>query len=251
MNIPADKTMVDGAEERRGPAHIAIIMDGNGRWASARGLPRVEGHRRGAKAVRKAIQGAIDCHVDYLTIYAFSTENWNRSTEEVSDLMGLLRFYLKNELKQLAKEGVCLRIIGDRTRLADDIQDLIANAEKNTKDNDRLTLVIALNYGSRDEIVAAIQSIASDAIDGAIQPSDIDETLVSSALYTSDIPDPDLVIRTSGEKRISNFLLWQLAYSELMFMDVNWPDFSEQHMQTAVNEYMSRNRRFGGRPEDQ
>ncbi|WND02384.1 isoprenyl transferase [Temperatibacter marinus] len=248
MNISADSLTTDCAQERNGPQHIAIIMDGNGRWAEERGLPRVEGHRRGAKAVRNAIEGAVKCGVGYLTIYAFSTENWNRSSAEVSDLMGLLRFYLQNEIKTLHKEKIRLKIIGDRSRLDADIQKMITTAEDKTADNERMTLIIALNYGARDELVNAFKIIAGSIEAGRLKSSDVTEQLITDHLYTARLPDPDMVIRTSGEKRVSNFLLWQIAYSELLFLDVFWPDFSEDHIQQAVNEYMSRNRRFGGRP---
>lgn len=249
MNIPASYSVTD-QEKCQGPAHIAVIMDGNGRWAKERGLPRAEGHRRGAKAVRSAIKGAVDNGLDFLTVYAFSTENWNRSSEEVSDLMGLLRHYLKNEVKSLHKEGIRLKVIGDKAGLDQDIQTLIKQSEEKTADNERLTLSIALNYGGRHELVHAMKELALDIQKGTLSPDDISQATISDRLYTKNIPDPDLVIRTSGEHRISNFLLWQIAYSELLFLDVYWPDFTEDHVKMAVENYKARQRRFGGRPDD-
>lgn len=228
------------------PAHVAIIMDGNGRWARARGLPRTEGHRRGAESVRVAIRSAIEAGVSYLTLYGFSSENWTRPSDEVRDLMGLLRFYLRSEIAELKKNGVRLRVIGDRARLDADIQKLITEAEKETRDNVRLTLVIALSYGGRSEIVAAARALADKAATGVISPEDIDEQAFAGALYTAGIPDPDLLIRTSGEHRISNFLLWQLAYAEFVFLDTLWPDFSADDFANAIKDFQGRERRFGG-----
>ena len=227
------------------PQHIAIIMDGNGRWAQAKGLTRTAGHKRGAEAVHRAVEGAVEEGIRYLTLFGFSSENWKRPAQEVRDLMGLLRFYLKSEIKKLNNEGIRLRIIGDRYRLEPDIVTLITEAEERTADNLRLDLTIALSYGSRAEIVLASQKIAEQVAAGNITPGDVSEELISSHLYTRDIPDPDLLIRTSGEHRISNFLLWQLAYTELVFIDKRWPDFNKVDFRIAISEFQSRERRFG------
>ncbi|MGY8961637.1 MAG: polyprenyl diphosphate synthase, partial [Alphaproteobacteria bacterium] len=200
-----------------GPAHIAIIMDGNGRWAKARGLPRILGHRKGAEAVRRTIQAAGDLGVSYLTLFGFSSENWNRSEKEVGELMRLLRFYLQSETADLHSKGVKIRVIGDRTKFSADTVKLIEFAEDQTKSNEKLTLILALSYGARQEITATVRAIAQAAAAGSLQPDEIDESFVSSNLLTAGVPDPDLLIRTSGEQRISNFLLWQLAYTELVF----------------------------------
>ncbi len=229
-------------------SHVAIIMDGNGRWATRHGKPRAQGHRKGADAVREAIEGAIDCGVEYLTLYAFSSENWNRPAEEVSDLMGLLKLYLQREIKNLHKQGIRLRIIGRRERLAPDIITMIEKAEAKTQANSRMTLVIALSYGSRDEIVAAARKLAAAAMRGEIAPEAIDEAAFSAALWTDGIPDPDLIIRTSGEQRLSNFLLWQAAYAEFSFPDLLWPDFTKADFKLAIEDFLGRNRRFGARP---
>ncbi len=227
------------------PAHVAIIMDGNGRWATQRGLPRTAGHKKGVEAVRRALEAAGDLGIRYLTLYSFSSENWNRPQDEVSDLMQLLRFYLRGEIATLHRNGVRLRVIGDRSRLAHDIVQLIRNAEELTGANTGLTLVIALSYGSRAEIVQAARDVAQAARDGRLDPEALTERVFAQHLYTRDIPDPDLVIRTSGEKRISNFLLWQLAYAELVFLDTLWPDFTKVDMENAVQEFHRRDRRFG------
>ncbi|HYC04856.1 MAG TPA: isoprenyl transferase [Azospirillaceae bacterium] len=227
------------------PAHVAIIMDGNGRWATQRGLPRTAGHKKGVEAVRRALEAAGDLGIRYLTLYSFSSENWNRPQDEVSDLMQLLRFYLRGEIASLHRNGVRLKVIGDRSRLAHDIVQLIRNAEELTGANTGLTLVIALSYGSRAEIVQAARDVALAACDGRLDPEAITERVFAQHLYTRDIPDPDLVIRTSGEKRISNFLLWQLAYAELVFLDTLWPDFTKIDMENAVQEFHRRDRRFG------
>ena len=227
------------------PQHIAIIMDGNGRWAQTKGLSRTAGHKRGAEAVRHAVEGAVEEGIRYLTLFGFSSENWKRPAQEVHDLMGLLRFYLKSEIKKLNKEGIRLHIIGDRNRLEPDIVKLITEAEERTADNLRLDLTIALSYGSRAEIVLAARKIAEQVAAGSLTPGDVSEDLISSHLYTHDIPDPDLLVRTSGEHRISNFLLWQLAYTELMFLDKRWPDFNKEDLRTAISEFQSRERRFG------
>ncbi|MDH5187926.1 MAG: isoprenyl transferase [Rhodospirillaceae bacterium] len=227
------------------PAHVAIIMDGNGRWAKARGLPRSAGHKRGAEAARKAVRAAAEAGVSYITLFGFSSENWSRPDEEVSDLMGLLRFYLKREIKSLQKDGVRLRVIGNRAMLPTDIQELISAAEKQTENNARITLIIALSYGGRAEIVNAAMSLAVKASEGVIDPSEINEEMFSGYLETVGIPDPDLLIRTSGEKRISNFLLWQTAYSEFIFTDTLWPDFSAEDFDAALAEFSARERRYG------
>ncbi|MBC8337247.1 MAG: isoprenyl transferase [Rhodospirillales bacterium] len=227
------------------PEHIAIIMDGNGRWAQAKGLPRTVGHQRGADAVRNTVKASIALGVRYLTLFGFSSENWKRPAGEIKDLMGLLRFYLKKEISELDRQGICLKVIGDRERLEPDIVSLIDGAEIQTAGNTRLTLTIALSYGGRSEITAAARRIAEDVLAGTLAIGNIDEAALSSRLYTADMPDPDLLIRTSGEERISNFLLWQLAYSELVFTDVLWPDFSEEHLTNAVQEFHNRERRYG------
>ena len=233
------------ADPSPGPHHVAIIMDGNGRWAKARGLPRVAGHRRGADAVRRVVRGAGELGIPVLTLFAFSTENWTRPADEVNDLMGLLRHYLRGEIAELHQQGVRLRVIGDRARLAPDIVTLIDNAEQLTRDNARLTLIVALSYGGRDDIVRAARKLAEDVAAGRVKSADIDEARLSSALFTAGIPDPDLLIRTSGEQRISNFLLWQLAYTELVFIDTLWPDFGRADLERAITDYHGRERRYG------
>ncbi len=228
------------------PAHIAIIMDGNGRWATARGLPRTAGHKRGVEAVRNAIEGARELGVRYLTLYSFSTENWSRPEDEVSTLMQLLRFYLRGEIAKLHKNGIRLRVIGDRQRLSPDIQALIENSEALTAGNREMTLVLALSYGGRQELVDAARRMAESVARGEMTPGEINAESFSRHLFTgSDIPDPDLMIRTSGEKRISNFLLWQLAYAELVFVDTLWPDFTRRELEDAIREFHRRDRRFG------
>ena len=228
------------------PRHIAIIMDGNGRWAADRGLPTAAGHRRGAEAARAAVRGCLDLGVEYLTLYAFSSENWKRPADEVRDLMGLLRLYLRRELDELAGAGVRLRAIGERGRLDADIRALIASAEARTGANVRLTLTVALNYGSRNEIAAAARAIARDARAGRVDPESVDAAAFSARLETDGAPDPDLVIRTGGERRLSNFLLWQSAYSELVFTPTMWPDFGRESLEAAIGEYRGRERRYGG-----
>tara|TARA_B100000700_G_C14773521_1_gene727842 strand:+ start:123 stop:860 length:738 start_codon:yes stop_codon:yes gene_type:complete len=227
------------------PIHIAIIMDGNGRWAAARGLQRTAGHRRGAEAVRQSVEGAIKEGIKFLTLFGFSSENWKRSPEEIDDLMSLLRFYLKSEIKKLHKEGIRIRIIGDHSRLDRDISELIKEAEEKTSKNIRLNLTIALSYGSRAEIVAASQKIMRQILAGKLKIDEVSEELFTANLYTTELPDPDLLIRTSGEYRISNFLLWQIAYTELVFLDKHWPDFSKDDLRIAIEEFRSRERRFG------
>ena len=227
------------------PNHVAVIMDGNGRWAKAKGLPRKMGHVQGGKNVEDMLYVCDELGIKYFTVYAFSTENWKRSEDEVSALMTLLRSYLSSGFKKAAKNNVRIRIIGDRTRLADDIQKLIEDLEEDSKDNTGLQFQIAINYGSRDEIRRMMQDTAKKVKDGTLNPEDIDEDYISSNLDTRDIPDPDLLIRTSGEQRISNFLLWQIAYSEFYFADCHWPDFYKKELIKAIEEYNKRDRRFG------
>ncbi len=234
-----------GNSELKIPRHIAIIMDGNGRWARARGLPRIEGHRRGAESVRTAIESSVKYGVRYLTLYSFSSENWSRPKQEVDDLMGLLRRYLRSEIADLHKNGVRLRVIGNRSDLSSDIVQLIEESEAYTAENTTLDLIIALSYGGRAEITNAARSIAEKVKAGELEPEEVTEPLFEDYLETADIPDPDLLIRTSGEQRISNFLLWQLAYAEFVFLDCNWPDFSEQHFLEALGTFSHRERRFG------
>jgi undecaprenyl diphosphate synthase len=235
------------ARGNKAPRHVAIIMDGNGRWAKQRGLPRVAGHKAGAEAVRRAMQAAVDNGVEVLTLYAFSSENWRRSTEEIADLTGLMRFYLERELATLHKEGVKLRLIGDYSAFGPDLVARLERAIEHTGGNRRLTLVVALNYGSRTEIAGAARALAVKAAAGEIEPDAIDETAIEAELQTHGLPHLDLLIRTSGEVRLSNFLLWQAAYAELMFVDTLWPDFSEQDFAEALERFAARERRFGGR----
>ncbi|HAT36810.1 MAG TPA: isoprenyl transferase [Rhodospirillaceae bacterium] len=227
------------------PTHVAIVMDGNGRWAKARGLPRSEGHRRGAESARKAVQCAADLGIQYLTLFSFSSENWSRSASEIEDLMGLLRWYLRSETAELHKNNVRLKVIGERSRLPKDIVELIENAETTMDGNTGLTLILALSYGGRQDIVAAARILARQVAEGALQSDAIDESLFGRYLATGGIPDPDLLIRTSGEQRISNFLIWQLAYTEFVFTEVLWPDFDDSHFENAVAEFRRRDRRYG------
>ena len=225
--------------------HIAIIMDGNGRWATKRGLPRLAGHKKGAEAVKIVTEAAAEAGVKYLTLYAFSTENWQRSPEEVNGLMSLLRDYLKTDLKEIQEKGVRIRFIGERHMLASDIVEEMEKIEKQTINNDRMTLCIALSYGSRQEIVQAARKIATLAKRGDILPEDVDIKMFSDMLYTKDMPDPDLVIRSSGEQRISNYLLWQVAYAEFYFSPVLWPDFNKETLNAIIEDYNHRERRYG------
>jgi undecaprenyl diphosphate synthase len=227
------------------PRHIAIIMDGNGRWAKARGLPRVAGHRRGAEAVRRTLVAASELGIPYLTLFGFSSENWKRPLNEVDDLMGLLRHYLRGEIAELHHNGVRLRVIGEIGRLSADLVTLIANAEALTRDNRGVNLTIALSYGGRAEIVAATRAIAVKVAVGSLAVEAVDEDLIASHLFTADLPDPDLLIRTSGEQRISNFLLWQCAYAELVFTKTLWPDFGRGDLEEAIADYCGRDRRYG------
>jgi undecaprenyl diphosphate synthase len=228
------------------PRHVAIIMDGNGRWAAARGLPRAEGHRRGVEALRRTIRAAGEMGIRIVTIFSFSAENWSRPASEVGELMGLLRRFVRNDLAELHKSNVRVRVIGERTGLEPDIGRLLVEAEELTKNNDGLILVVAFNYGARQEIVRAAKRVAQAVKQGELGLSDIDMDLLGRFLDAPDIPDPDLIIRTSGEKRLSNFLLWQAAYSELVFVPTYWPDFDRATLVSAIREYQQRERRFGG-----
>jgi undecaprenyl diphosphate synthase len=228
------------------PRHIAIIMDGNGRWAEQRGLPRFEGHRRGVEAVREAVKSARTLDVPYLTLFSFSSENWSRPKSEILDLMGLMRRFIQRDLAELHQANVRVRIIGEREGLDADIVKMLDESEALTRDNTGLTLTVAFNYGSRAEIVRAARRIATQVERGEIKAADVCGDLVSASLDTAGIPDPDLFIRTSGEQRLSNFLLWQLAYAELVFIDTFWPDFNRGHMEAAIASFQSRERRFGG-----
>lgn len=220
-------------------------MDGNGRWAKARGLPRTAGHKRGAESVRRTVEAAREMGVSYLTLYGFSSENWKRPVGEVTDLMGLLRLYLRNEINSLHKNGIRLLVIGDRKRLGSDIVRLIEDAEAKTANNTALTLVLALSYGGRQELVEAARRIACDVAAGNLSPDAIDEDVFGGSLFTAGIPDPDLIIRTSGEQRISNFLLWQGAYAELVFIETLWPEFGRAELEAAIRDYHGRERRYG------
>jgi undecaprenyl diphosphate synthase len=230
----------------RAPLHVAIIMDGNGRWASARGLPRAEGHRRGVEALRRTIRAASELGIRFITIFSFSAENWTRPANEVGELMGLLRRFIRNDLAALHRSGVRVRVIGERDGLDPDIGRLLIEAEELTKGNHGLTLVVAFNYGARQEITRATKRIAEQVANGSLAPANICMETVGAFLDSPDIPDPDLVIRTSGEQRLSNFLLWQSAYSELVFVPTYWPDFDRAALEAAIGEYQQRERRFGG-----
>ena len=233
------------------PQHIAIILDGNGRWAKAKGMPRNYGHVQGSKNVEKICETAYKMGVKYLTVYAFSTENWSRPQSEVDALMKLLRNYMKTCLKTAEKNRMRVRVIGDKTGLDEDIQTRIAELEEASKDNDGLNFQIAINYGGRDEIVRAVRHISEDVAAGKLDPTSVTEETISNYLDTAGIPDPDLLIRTSGELRLSNYLLWQLAYTEFYFTDVPWPDFSKEELEKAIEQYNSRDRRYGGIKEDE
>ena len=237
--------LVREAEVAAPPQHVAIIMDGNRRWARSRGMPPTYGHRRGAEAVRRAVEACAKEGIRYLTLFAFSSENWRRPASEVGDLMDLLRVYFRRELNELCRNGIQLRVIGDRAGLPDDIRDLIEETEALSRDNQRVIVIMALNYGSRSEITEAARRLACEAQAGRLDPAAIDEQLFGQCLSTAGIPDPDLLIRTSGEQRISNFLLWQLAYTELVFLPLSWPDFSEDHLREALREFHRRERRYG------
>jgi len=250
--VTSSSAVREGADAAPGgngavPRHVAIIMDGNGRWAARRGLPRAAGHRAGAEAVRATLRAAAEAGVRVLTLYAFSSENWRRSEEEVTDLKGLLAFYVEKELETLHREGVRLKLIGDPSPFGPQLMQRLERAVDRTKDNDRLTLVVALNYGSRSEIASAARELAEEAAAGKRDLASIDEQAIGKALETADLPELDLLIRTSGEVRLSNFLLWQAAYAELLFVDTLWPDFDAAAFNSALAQFASRQRRFGGR----
>jgi len=244
LEADADREGLYG--DSRPPAHVAIIMDGNGRWARARGLPRAMGHREGVEAVRRTVEAAGDLGVSWLTLYSFSTENWSRPASEVSDLMGLLRRFVKTDLDRLHREGVRVRIIGSRAGLEPDLTRIIEETETRTESNRALNLQIAFNYGGRDEILRAARRVAEAAVAQGREPGPLSERAFAAALDTAGAPDPDLVVRTSGEKRLSNFLIWQAAYAEFVFQDVLWPDYGAAHLRAAIEEYVSRERRYGG-----
>lgn len=235
-------------EAQKAPRHIAIIMDGNGRWAKSRHLPKFAGHKKGADAVRGVVETCAELDVKYLTLYAFSSENWNRPVEEVNDLMGLLKIYLTKEINELHTKDIRISFIGSRDRLSKNILKLIDDAEEKTLDNKKLHLILALNYGGQEEIVNAARNIAKKVKNGSIDIEDIDENVFSKHLYTGDVPEPDLIIRTSGEQRLSNFMLWQAAYAEFVFLDILWPDFTKTELCNAIDEYYKRDRRYGARP---
>ncbi|MFT9399240.1 polyprenyl diphosphate synthase [Acetobacter sp.] len=230
------------------PAHVAVIMDGNGRWALERGLPRLAGHKAGAEAVSRCLRAAITRGVKYLTLYAFSSENWSREPSEVADLTSLLRYYLRHKVAELHREGVKIRFIGDLARFDESLREELAKAEAKTRDNSRITLLLALSYGGRGDIVQAARRLAQAVQKGDLEPENITESVFADKLWTVGVPDPDVVVRTSGEYRLSNFLLWQSAYAELMFLDVFWPDFNEGHFATVLDNFARRERRFGARP---
>jgi undecaprenyl diphosphate synthase len=234
------------APNRMAPNHVALIMDGNGRWAKQRGLPRAMGHRQGVEAVRRTVRAAIELGISYLTIYSFSSENWSRPAAEIDDLMGLIKRFIRRDLVDLHKHGVCIRVIGDRASLEPEMRQLIEEAQALTAGNTAINLVVAFNYGSRAEIAAAAKRLAERVERGELRASDIDERAVGQELDTRGIPDPDLLIRTSGELRLSNFLLWQAAYTEFVFLDAFWPDFGRELLEQAIAEYRGRDRRFGG-----
>src|SRR5205814_487138 len=236
----------DGPDRTEAPLHVAIIMDGNGRWAAARGLPRAQGHRRGVEALRRVVRAAGELGILHLTIFSFSSENWSRPATEIGDLFGLLRRFIRNDLATLHRDGVRVRVIGEREGLEPDICTLLNEAEELTRNNTRMTLVVAFNYGSRQEIARAAQRLAREVAEGKRDPADITADALETHLDTAGLPDPDLIIRTSGEQRLSNFLMWQAAYSELVFVPVHWPDFDKAALKGAIDEYSRRERRFGG-----
>ncbi|HVY18465.1 MAG TPA: isoprenyl transferase [Bauldia sp.] len=248
MPVLADQQPVPAAREGAAPPrHVAIIMDGNGRWAKARGLPRSEGHRRGVEAVRRTVRSAIDLGIHHLTLFSFSSENWSRPADEVDFLFGLFRHFIRRDVAELHSAGVRISVIGKRAGLPADILDMIEEAEALTAGNRTLKLIFAFNYGARDEIVRAVQSLAAEVQEGRIAPEAISEATIGEHLDTAAVPDPDLIIRTSGELRLSNFLLWQSAYSELVFAPVLWPDFNADALRAALEEFGGRSRRYGGR----
>ena len=232
--------------EKTVPKHVAIIMDGNGRWAQSRGLPRAAGHRKGVEAVRRTVRAAIELGVPYLTLFSFSSENWNRPASEIDDLMGLVRGYVRRDLTDLHQNGVRLRMLGEREGIEADLLAMIDEGVALTRNNTALNLIIAFNYGSRAEIAKAARTLAQQAVDGKITPADITPERMTDALDTQGLPDPDLLIRTSGELRLSNFLLWQSAYTEFVFLEACWPDFGRELLEQAIAEFRNRHRRFGG-----
>ncbi|MEO0328811.1 MAG: isoprenyl transferase [Pseudomonadota bacterium] len=247
MSSPSKHTPLALAEDAgEVPRHVAIIMDGNGRWAQKRGLPRTMGHRQGVEAVREVVKAARDIGVEYLTLYSFSSENWRRPQAEISELFSLLRYFISRDLAELHENNVRIKVIGERDGVPQDLLELLDESQSLTKDNSAQTLVVAFNYGSRVEITKAVQSVAQRVQSGEIDPGEITENDITNALDTHDIPDPDLLIRTSGEIRLSNFLLWQLAYSEMVFVDCLWPDFMRNEFFAALQHYKVRSRRFGG-----
>ena len=245
MTLAVEKLALS-ADDKPAARHIAIIMDGNGRWAAERGLPRAEGHRQGVESVRRTVEAAIELGVTHLTLFSFSSENWNRPKQEINDLFGLLRRFIRRDLADLHKHGVKIRVIGAREGLDVDLLHMIDDAIELTKDNTALNLTIAFNYGARDEIARAARGVAQAIASGLLAPTEVTEQRFASYLDTAALPDPDLLIRTSGEQRLSNFLLWQLAYAEFVFVDVYWPDFSREQLEAAIAEYQRRSRRFGG-----
>ncbi len=248
LGNPDLKPLASGPAGPAPPQHIAVIMDGNGRWAAARGLPRAAGHRAGAQAVRRTIEAVMEAGVTWLTLYAFSSENWRRPADEVLELTGLLRHYIRQELAELSRQGVRVRVLGDRTRFEPETRAELDRAERATLGNTRMNLNMALSYGARDEIAAAARAAAQAAADGTLDPAALTVEKFERFLSTAGMPDPDLVIRTSGERRLSNFLLWQSAYAELIFLDVLWPDFGQAEFNGALAEFARRERRFGARP---
>jgi undecaprenyl diphosphate synthase len=245
VTLAVDKLAWQGADGP-GTCHVAIIMDGNGRWAAERGLPRAEGHRQGVESVRRTVEAALELGITHLTLFSFSSENWTRPKQEINELFGLLQRFIRRDLADLHKHGVKIRVIGTREGLDPDLLRMIDDAVELTKDNTALNLTIAFNYGSRDEIARAARRIAEEIAKGSLAPADVTEERFGFYLDTAHLPDPDLLIRTSGELRLSNFLLWQLAYAEFVFVDVYWPDFSREQLETAIAEYQRRSRRFGG-----
>ena len=246
MRASEPVTPLPRIDQTRVPQHVAIIMDGNGRWARERGLPRIEGHRAGRQAVRRTMDACEDLGIGYLTLYAFSTENWNRPLDEVEGLMVLLRESVAADADEMERKGIRLHISGDLVSLDREIAEQLRDVMRRTRSNRRLVLNIALNYGGRAEMLQAVRRVALDAAGGRVDPEAIDEAVFARYLYTDGLPDPDLLIRTGGEQRISNFLLWQIAYTELYFCDLYWPDFDTVHLYEAVRAYQNRRRRFGG-----
>ena len=242
---PADER-APGALVQSAPRHVAIIMDGNGRWALKRGLSRTQGHRRGVEAVRRIVREAIAMGIEYLSLYAFSSENWSRPADEVRELMGLVKRFIRQDLAELHEAGVRVRVIGERDDLSPDLRKMIEESEALTRDNDGMTLIVAFNYGSKDEIARAMRHVAEQVRLGAVSPEEITPSFLDAHLDTAGIPEPDLLVRTSGERRLSNFMLWQCAYTELLFVEALWPDFDGETLKEAIAEYHRRERRFGG-----